>query len=566
MEKFKSRIASLLAEKVNLSKAEIYHDIEIPPDPGLGDFAFPCFKLAKELRQNPAAIAGDLVEQIGEDQFFSHIQAQGPYINFTCNLQTLNEITLGEVLDKKDKYGEKEEGRGKTVIIDFSSPNIAKPFGFGHLRSTVIGNTLANIYEALGYQVVRINHLGDWGTQFGNLIAAYLRWGEPEKVDQDPIDYLYELYVKFHEKAEVQPELKEEGRQWFKRLEEGDETATNLWKWFKELSLREFERVYDKLGVKFDSYRGEAFYNDRLEMTVEKIKSAGIASYSEGALVVDLSEFDLPLCLIKKKDGATLYITRDISAAIFRQENYQFHKALYVVGADQELHFQQMFSVLDKMGYSWAEKMEHVAFGLVRFQHGKMSTRKGNLVFLEDVLDKAEELAYDIIEEKNPTLENKSEVAEMVGVGAIIFGDLSNDRVKDINFDWEKILDFNGETAPYLQYTHARICSILRKSNQKPVFKPELMGHLTSSYERNVVLKLAGFSDSISRAKQQNKPHILARYLLELARDFNKFYNQCPILSEEKNLQTARLLLIESVRQVLKNGLGMMGISAPHAM
>ncbi len=566
MQAFRKRIAELLSEETGMDKDEIKNYLEIPPDKNLGDFAFPCFKLAKIRKQNPAQIASDIVANIGGDNYFSSIVAQGPYINFTCDTQVLNRETLEKISRQGSEYGCDNEGSGKTVVIDFSSPNIAKPFGFGHLRSTVIGNCLANIYETLGYQVERINHLGDWGTQFGNMIAAYVKWGDEEKLQEDPIEYLYELYVDFHDKVEQDPQLKDEGRHWFRKLEQGDSTAVELWKRFKDLSLQEFDRIYQKLGVHFDSYKGEAFYNDKLKDTVERIKDSGITEHSQGALIVDLSEQDMPPCLLKKQDGATLYITRDLTAAFYRHDNYQFDKALYVVGADQELHFRQMFHVLDKMGCQWAQNMEHVPFGLVRFQEGKMSTRKGNMVFLEDVLSKAKELAWNVIQEKNPDLENQEEIAETVGVGAVIFGDLSNDRVKEINFDWDKILDFNGETAPYLQYTHARICSILRKAGVTPEYSDDFMEYLNTEYEKQVVQILAGFSDSIKKARDVNKPHIIARYLLDLAREFNRFYNHCPILNETEQVKKARLLLIDAVRQVLANGLGILGVKAPEAM
>ncbi|OWZ83578.1 arginine--tRNA ligase [Natranaerobius trueperi] len=567
MEEFRQKIADLLIDRLpELSKGDILDDIEIPPDKSLGDFAFPCFKLAKIYKQNPAQIATNVVDEINENEFFEKIEATGPYINFKSNLTLLSSKTLQKIQKQKEQYGYDDEGNGKTVVIDFSSPNIAKPFGFGHLRSTVIGNALSNIYDRLGYNVERINHLGDWGTQFGNLIAAYTKWGEKEKLREDPIDYLYELYVKFHEETENDLELKDEGRKWFRKLEESDETAVKLWKWFKDLSLQEFERIYKKLGVSFDSYKGEAFYDDKLEDTVERIQQSGITSYSEGALIVDLSAENLPPCLIKKKDGATLYVTRDLSAAMYRFEKYKFHKALYVVGVDQELHFKQMFKVLDKMGYEWANNLEHIQFGLIKFQDGKMSTRRGNLVFLEDVLKKAQSLALDIIKEKNPDLENKEEVAEMVGVGAIIFGDLSNDRIKEVTFDWERILDFNGETAPYLQYTHARICSILQKAGIALEYNEKHIEQIQSEYEKNVIQLLASYPDALKRARNVNKPHIVARYLLELAREFNRFYNNCPILNENEEVKNARLIIIDSVRQVIVNGLAIMGIKAPKQM
>ncbi|UMZ73180.1 arginine--tRNA ligase [Natranaerofaba carboxydovora] len=565
MRIFKEELINRLVELVELSSEEISELLEIPPDPEMGDLAFPCFKLAKVRKKNPAEIASDLENSFEKDDYFAEIKAAGPYLNFLFNKEKLAELTINQVMNQGEDYGNSDEGRGRTVVIDFSSPNIAKPFGIGHLRSTVIGNALYNIYEKLGYNVIGINHLGDWGTQFGKLISAYLKWGDEEELNKDPIDYLYKLYTRYHQEEENSEELEEEGREWFRKLEAGDDEASRLWEKFRSLSLDEFKRIYDRLGVSFDSYRGEAYYNKYLDETIEKIVKSGIARESEGALVVDIDdEEDMPPCLLRKRDGATLYATRDICAAIKRYEEYKFEKCLYVVGDDQKLHFKQVFGVLDKMGYDFASSCEHIAFGLIRFKEGKMSTRMGNIIFLEDVLDKAKTLALDVIKEKNPDLENKEEVSEMVGVGAVIFGDLSNDRIKEVTFDWNKILDFNGETAPYLQYTHARICSILRKAKED--YNLESIKLLTGDYEQEVIKKIAGFEDILKRTRELNKPHILARYLLDLAKVYNRFYNKCPILNETADVKMARLALCDCVRQVLKNGLSLMGIKTPDAM
>lgn len=563
MKMFKDKLVDALTSLVEISSEEVEELLEVPPDSELGDLAFPCFKLASIQKKNPAEIAADLQGKLEKGEYLESINAKGSYLNFLFNKEKLAEFTLKKVLQEGGAYGNSSEGEGKTVVIDFSSPNIAKPFGVGHLRSTVIGNALYNIYQALGYEVIGINHLGDWGTQFGKLISAYLKWGEEEELNKDPITYLYKLYTRYHQEEEESEHLQEEGRQWFKKLEENDEKAHELWEKFRELSLKEFKRIYDRLGVSFDSYRGEAYYEKYLEETIEKLKDAGVARHSEGALVVDLGD-ELPPCLLQKKDGATLYATRDICAAIHRYQEYNFDKCLYVVGDDQRLHFQQVFTTLEKMGYEWAKNCEHVAFGLIRFKEGKMSTRMGNIIFLEDVLDKAVELAMETIKEKNPGLDNKEEVAEMVGVGAIIFGDLSNDRIKEVTFDWNKILDFNGETAPYLQYTHARICSVLRKAGEE--HDTTALSVLTGELEQDVIKKIAGFEESLKRARELNKPHIVARYLLDLARAFNRFYNKCPILDQEEEIRGARLMLCESTRQVLKNGLNILGIKAPTAM
>ncbi|MDW7684323.1 MAG: arginine--tRNA ligase [Bacillota bacterium] len=564
MQTFRNEIIQLLAGLIPLDKQQIAADLETPPAPQMGDFAFPCFKLAKELRNAPAKIAEDLAAKMPSSSLIDKVEARGPYVNFFCNRKTLAKLTVEEVLTAKEAYGRQAAGEGKTIVIDFSAPNIAKPFGVGHLRSTVIGNSLYRIHQALGFHCVGVNHLGDWGTQFGKLIVAYLKWGDDAKLETDPITYLYELYVRFHQEAEGNESLEEEARSWFKRLEDGDEQATLLWQRFRELSLAEFKRIYNILGVHFDSYQGESFYNEMLDDTIHEVESKGLARESEGALIVELTDDNMPPCLLRKQDGATLYATRDLCAAIYRHQMYRFEKMLYVVGADQSLHFQQVFTVLKKLGYDWAEQCVHVPFGLIRFKEGKMSTRQGTLVFLEDVLDRATELARQIIQEKNPGLDNKEEVARQVGIGAVIFGDLSNDRIKNIEFDWDKVLDFSGETAPYIQYSHARICSILRKApNRSMAYNAAL---LTSDEEQAVVGTLARFSDAIARAAMTYKPSVIARYLLDLAADFNKFYHQCPVLHAEEDVRNARLALVDAVRQVLVNGLYLLGITAPEEM
>jgi len=564
MQMFRNEIYNLLSGFVPIDSQQIMADLETPPTAEMGDFAFPCFKLAKEMRNSPVKIASELAERLPVSDLFACIEARGPYINFFCNRQKLALVTVHAVLEQQEEYGKLQVGQGKTIVIDFSAPNIAKPFGIGHLRSTVIGHSLYQIYLALGYQCVGINHLGDWGTQFGKLIVAYLKWGDDARLEEDPITYLYELYVRFHREEEAEPVLAEEARSWFKRLEDGDESARMLWKRFRELSLAEFKRIYNLLGVRFDSYQGESFYNELLADTISQVEEQGLTEISAGALIVSLEEQGMPPCLLRKQDGATLYATRDLCAAIYRYQTYGFEKMLYVVGADQTLHFQQVFSVLKKMGYAWAERCVHVPFGLIGFKEGKMSTRQGTLVFLEDVLDRATELALQIIQEKNAGLENKAEVARQVGIGAVIFGDLSNDRVKNIEFDWEKVLDFTGETAPYVQYAHARICSILRKAEDWPGrYDATLLG---TDEEQAVVRTLARFSDAIVRAAEIDKPSVIARYLVDLAAEFNKFYHQCPVLHAEEKLRNARLALIDAVRQVLLNGLALLGIAAPQEM
>jgi len=564
MQMFRNEISNLLSALVPMDRQQIMADLETPPSAEMGDFAFPCFKLAKAMRNSPVKIAAELAGRLPMSDLFACIEACGPYINFFCNRQKLALATVHAVLEQKEGYGKLEIGQGKTIVIDFSAPNIAKPFGIGHLRSTVIGHSLYQIYLALGYRCVGINHLGDWGTQFGKLIVAYLKWGDDIRLEEEPITYLYELYVRLHREAQADPALAEEARAWFKKLEDGDEMARLLWQRFRELSLAEFKRIYMLLGVRFDSYQGESFYNDLLADTIRQVEERGLTEVSAGALIVSLEDNGMPPCLLRKQDGATLYATRDLCAAIYRYQAYEFEKMLYVVGADQTLHFQQVFTVLKKMGYAWAERCVHVPFGLIGFKEGKMSTRQGTLVFLEDVLDRATELALQIIQEKNAGLENKADVARQVGIGAVIFGDLSNDRVKNIEFDWEKVLDFSGETAPYVQYAHARICSILRKAVDWPCVYDATL--LDTDEEQAVVRTLARFSDAIVRAAELDKPSVIARYVVDLAAEFNKFYHQCPVLHAVDDLRNARLALIDAVRQVLLNGLTLLGITAPQEM
>lgn len=565
MQNFKKEITAVLEPLVQLPGREIEKRLSIPPNPEMGDYAFPCFVLSKAWKRSPQEISAYLAQRIAPVKWIEEVKGTGPYLNFFCNKELLARETLQEISKKREKYGWTKEGEGKNMVIDFSAPNIAKPFGIGHLRSTVIGNSLYRLYEALGYNCIGINHLGDWGTQFGKLMVAYLRWGREESLEKDPIAYLYDLYVKFHKESAADLDLEEEARNLFKKLEDGDEKAVNLWKKFRDLSLQEFRRVYDRLDIKFDAEQGESFYNEMLSSTIEMLVDRGLTMESEGALIVDLEQYDLPPCLLRKKDGATLYATRDLCAAIYRYENYKFSQMIYVVGAPQSLHFQQLFKVLELMGFPWAGRCVHVPFGLIRFKEGKMSTRMGNLIFLEDVINKAVELAREIIEEKNPGLENKEEVAEIVGIGAVIFGDLSNDRIKDIEFDWDKVLDFSGETSPYIQYAHARICSILRKV-ESPISSQVNFHLLKEEEEQTLILQLARFDENIKKAAESYKPSQLARYLIDLTKNFNNFYHRCPVLTAEEELKEARLFLIDGVRQVLVNGLYLLGIKAPQEM
>jgi arginyl-tRNA synthetase len=565
MNAFRDDIIQFLKSRLPLDEAEIQRAIEVPPSVQLGDYAFPCFPLAKILRKAPQVIAAELATAFQPTALIREARATGPYVNFCVDRVAYSRAGLGAIVEQGTRYGQSAEGMGKTVVIDYSSPNIAKPFGVGHLRSTVIGNALYRIYDHLGYRVVRINHLGDWGTQFGKLIVAFQRWGNDATLTTHPIQTLYDLYVRFHSEVESHPELEDEARVWFKRLEDGDSEARAIWQRFRDLSLQEFSRTYERLGVSFDSQAGESFYEPYLEPTVERIRQAGLVSVSDQALIVDLHAYNMPPCLLRKKDEATLYATRDLAAAMYRHEAYDFWKMLYVVGADQRLHFQQVFKVLDLMGFPWAKDCIHVDFGLIRFNDEKMGTRRGNIIFLEDVLDRAVELAADIVHEKNPMLPNKRDVAEAVGIGAVIFTDLSTRRVKDVNFEWEKVLTFEGETGPYVQYTHARACSVLRKANQ-PVRAEADCTPLTADEAFDLVRLLTDYPAVLRRAAEHYEPFFVTDYLLTLSERFNKYYHNYRILTDDAAVRDARLLLVKGVQTVIQSGLTVLGIKAPEEM
>lgn len=558
LAEFAEAIEEKIEGKLNLN--EIQQLIEKPKFEEQGDLAFPCFALAKMMRKAPPKIAQELAQRISHSAF-EKIVADGAYINAFFHKKVESKAVIEEIKMKGNAYGQHEFGKKKNIVIDFSSPNIAKPFSMGHLRSTVIGNSLAKIAEKCGYQTVKINHLGDWGTQFGKLIVAYKHWGDEDAVQKQPIKELLGLYVKFHQEAEKHPTLNDEARSWFKKLEDGDDEANQLWMWFKDESLQEFNKIYQLLGVSFDSLNGEAFYNDKMQHTIALLAEKNLLSASEGAEVVDLSEEGMPPLLIRKSDGATLYATRDLTAALYRQENYQFAKALYVVGQEQTLHFKQVFHTLKKMGFSFAEEMEHVPFGFILKNGKKMSTRKGGLVLLEKVLQEAIQLAEQNIEEKNPHLKDKQQVAEMVGVGAVIFHDLRNERMTNVEFSLQDMLRFEGATGPYVQYTHARACSILRKAGNAhgPV------DGLEDAYSWQVVKRLLEFPDIIEKSFHYNEPSAIAKYLIELAQDFNKYYSQVKILQEDAELNS-RLALVSSTAIVLKEGLRLLGIGAPEQM
>ncbi len=553
-------------EIVTLLKKELKKDVvlEVPPDPTLGDFAFPCFSLAKEFKKNPAVIAQELARNI-KAPFIDHIAVQGAYLNFFIQQDQLAKEILTTILTDKGNYGGSQIGKGKTVVIDMSSPNIAKPFGIGHLRSTIIGNSIHHLLTFQGYKVIRINHLGDWGTQFGKLIFAFEQWSRKKLHDIKHVNDLQALYVKFHVEAEKHPEYDEEARKWFKRLEDGDAKAQMYWEYFKKISLAEFQQIYKLLGVQFEDWSGESSYKDKLDATIALLNKKGLTEVSEGALIINLEKYHMPPALLRKNDGATLYFTRDIAALLYRQKKYGFTAMLYEVGAEQKLHFQQLFKIIELLGYSWHKTCVHVDHGLYLDTDGKkFSTRKGKTIFMADIIAESIALAKKTIQQKNPNLNQQDTVATMVGIGAIIFGDLCNDRTRDIVFDLGKFTSFEGETGPYLQYTHARLCSILRKQPRQQ--KKPINFSCYDAQEMFIISQLGNFSAIIIDASRQYKPHILARYLLDLAQQVNSFYTSHPVLQDNKELEHARLAFISAVKIVLATGLHLLGIEAPAAM
>jgi arginyl-tRNA synthetase len=570
MINYKNELAKQIAAAYEGLEAESLKDmIEYPPNPEMGDFSLPCFKLSKALRKSPQAIADDIKAKLGTDGLFERVESTAGYLNVFLNKQAFASELIGTILKEQDRYGSAAMGAGKTVVFDFSSPNIAKPFHVGHLRSTMIGNALYRIHDFLGYNCVGVNHLGDWGTQFGKLIVAYRNWGEEKAVEDGGILELLRLYVLFHDEADKKPEMEEEARSWFVKLEQGDEEAHRLWRWFVDISLKEFNKIYDLLGIKFDSYAGESFYNDKMDKPVQELKEKGLLEEDNGALLVRLEDYNMPPALMIKKDGATLYHTRDVAAAIYRKETYDFHKCVYVTGAAQNLHFQQLFKIVELMGYEWADKMVHVPFGQVSLEGAKLSTRKGNVVMLEELLTRSIDRVREIVEAKNPNMPNKDEVARQVGVGAIVFNDLSTNRIKDVVFSWEDALNFEGETGPYVQYTHARACSVLRKANGgngSIAFSgaAEVDPSQLLNQEAQLALKeLYVFSEQIQQAMWKLEPSIISRYLVDLAQSFNRFYHGCPILVDDAAVRNARLALVKSVQITLRNGLKLIGLESP---
>ncbi len=564
---FKNTIATLIQQQVpSLTIEEIESFIETPDDIKLSDFAFPCFRLAKTLSKSPKIIAEELQSTIEKPEFVKEIIAVNGYLNFFINNDIFAKEVLEQIKDKKENYGKVNIGNGKKIVIDYSSPNIAKPFHVGHLRSTVIGNALYNIYNALGYTSYGINYLGDWGTQFGKLIVAYKKWGVKEDVEQGGIDALNKLYVKFHDEADSDDSLNDEARAYLVKMQNGDEDALNLWKWFKEISLVEYEKIYSLLDITFDSYRGESYYNDKMMPVVEEMNNQGLLIESNGAKIVDLEEYKMPPCLILRSDGGTLYPTRDIASVIDRYETHDFEKAIYITAIDQSLHFKQWFKVVELMNLPYYDKLYHVGFGLVSLDSGKLSTRKGHVILMEDLLNESINKTKEIMSAgKSKDYEDKDQIAKEIGIGAIIFNDLFNSRIKDVVFNWDSILDFNGETGPYVQYAHARCNSILDKIENVDFNNIEYS--LLNDDSAKLVLKtLYQFESKIIDSANKNEPYIVTRYLVDVTKAFNKFYNENKVNVEDDTLRNTRALVVFAVMNVLKNGLALLGIKAPVKM
>lgn len=553
--------AACLSELLNgFSTADIFDMLEYPADRKLGDIALPCFKLSKAMRMPPQKIAESLCAGLKANEecknVFEKIENVNGYLNFYISndylLKNLNGMSAPD-------YGSSDVGKGKTIVIDYSSPNIAKPFHIGHLRSTVIGQSIKNIHRFCGYECVGVNHLGDWGTQFGKLIVAYKKWGDKETIEQRGIKALTEIYVRFHEEAEKDPSLEDEAREAFSKMEQGDSECIKLWKWFVEISIAEFKKVYELIGADFESWNGESFYFDKTDEVVNALKEKNLLKLDNGAYIVSLDEYDMPPCLVLKSDGSTIYATRDIAAAFYRKKTYNFDKCIYVTSAGQSLHFAQFFKVIELMGEEWAKDLVHVPFGTVSIDGAKLATRTGNVILLEDLFREATEKTLEIINEKNPTLENKEEVASAVGVGAVIFHDLSNNRIKDINFIWDEVLNFDGNTGPYVQYTYARCCGILEKAGS---YGKD--GAITHPSEVDIIKTLSLFPEKVEQARRDLEPSVISRYLLDVCQEFNRFYHDCPVLrAEDEKVRSTRLAIVEATSVVLSNGLKLIGLKRP---
>ena len=565
---FKKIIGEKIAKAIEMKASEITSYIEIPPNTDMGDYAFPCFKLAKELKKAPTLIANEIKEKLELDENIEKVEIIGGYLNFYINKLALTKNVLVEIDKAGNNYGSNNTGNGKTILVEYSSPNIAKPFHIGHLRNTVIGAALYNIYKYLGYNTIGINHLGDYGTQFGKMIEGYKRWGKEYDLESNPIDECMKIYVRINNLCKEDENVLEICRENFKKIEEGDPYCVELWNKFKDLSLKEFQKIYDLLGVKFDSLKGEAFYSDKMDEVVEKLETKGVLKDSEGAKIVDLEDKGLGVCMIKKSNGSTIYATRDLAAVLYRARTYNFDKCLYVVAYEQNLHFKQIFEVAKYLDIpeKCLKGLEHVAYGMVRLTTGKMSTREGTVVKVEELLDEAVDRVEKIIEEKNPNMQNKKEEAKKIGIGAVIFNNVCSTIIKDQVFDWNIALNFNGETGPYIQYVYVRTKSVLEKANYIPKIEEIDFNLLQDKESLKVIRTLYNFEDVLMSIVQKNEPSILARYLIELSQNYSNFYNENKIIDEDKNLQNARVYLTKAVGTVLKTGANLLGIQMPDRM
>ena len=550
--------------KSDFDKAELLSLVAVPKDTAMADLCIPCFKLAKVLKKSPMAIAEQIAASVDKGDMIASVEAVAGFVNFKFDNMKYGKKVLDEVLSKGENYGHDDEGKDKTICIDYSSVNIAKPFHMGHMLNTAIGAAIYRTYTALGYNVVGINHLGDWGTQFGKLIVAYKLWGNKEDIDKRGVRGLLDIYVKFHKEAEQKPELEDEARAWFKAIEDGNEEALSLFDYFKQITLKEVNKVYDRLNVKFDSYAGESFYNDKMQPVLDELTQKGLLVESDGAKVVKFPNDEMPPCLLQRSDGATLYATRDMAAAYYLKKTYDFYKCLYVVAYQQNLHFKQIFKVLEMAGNEWAKDMVHIAHGMVSLENGSMSTRDGNVVFLEDVLNTAVAKAKEVIDSKNPNLEDKEATAEKVGVGAVIFGMLYNGRIKDIVFSFDKVLNFDGETGPYVQYTYARCNSLFEKCGQIGT-EIDYKG-IDNESSKEILKLLEKYPETIKESARKYEPSVITRYVVDLAQAFNKFYFEHKINGEAEGIKNSRLMLTKAVQQVIGNGLGLLGIATPSKM
>lgn len=561
----KQKVVEFISSYIEeLTNEDIEKLLEIPPKPEMGDFAFPCFRLAKIYRKAPQMIAEDLKNQMEQAEFLSKIENNGGYLNFFVDKEQFAKEIIKQ--SSVPNFGGSTEGEGQTICIDYSSPNVAKNFHVGHLRTTIIGNSLYKIFSKLGYHVERINHLGDWGTQFGKLIVAYKKWGNKEEIERDGVEALMKIYVKFHEEAEKDESLNDEARAWFAKMEQGNEEALSIWQWFKDISLVEYKRTYKLLNMEFDSYNGESFYRDKTGAVVEELKEKNLLVESEGAYIVPLDEYNMAPCLITKKDGSSIYATRDLAAVLYRKKKYNFSKCIYVTGLEQKLHFAQFFKVIDLMGYDWADQLVHVPYGLVSLEGGKLSTRNGNVIYAEDILRESIDKIREIIEEKNPNLPDKDEVAHKVGIGAIIFNDLYNQRIKDVIFNWDKILNFDGETGPYVQYTYARAASVLRKAGIDQVGEDIDYSVITDDASMNLLKEISRYPEVVKDASEKMEPFIISRFAMSVAQAFNKFYHECQINVEDETIKMARLKIVVLTKTILKDALSLLGIDCPEQM